>query len=282
MPQAESTLTKFGPRHTIAAIQDPSVLKSLLIGDPLPRGTFCAFLGLASISLFYAKAWRRLGKTGEVPGEPPLSEYPHNQSWPELRYLQIGAALSMAVFVMAGAADPGKEWLDRLAGALIGFCGDMAIAILGVGFVCLRNLWKELLVRLRKASFGSLLVSIPLAILWLVTGLGAFVGLGMVAEKISEYVGVLLRPLTWALIALIFLGLWRGRTRAALMLRLILLFSFSAIMLSATVFMCWWVASQTAPLLVFFLAVIAALNVVFCSCFARDAALMRNLIDTRF
>jgi hypothetical protein len=275
-------LTKVGPGHTIAAIQDPAVLKNLLIGDPLPRGTFCAFLGLAIISLFYCKAWRKLGETGEVPGEPPLSEYPHNQSWRELRSLQIGATLSIAVFVMAGAADPGKEWLDRLAGALVGFCGAMAIAILGVGFVCLRNLWKELLVQLRKASFGSLLASIPLAILWLVTGLGAFVSLGMVAEKISEYAGVLLRPLIWALIALIFLGLWRGRTRAALMLRLILMVSFSTIILSATIFLCWWVSSQTAPLLVFSLAAIAALNVLFYSRFVRDAALMHNLIDTRF
>jgi hypothetical protein len=195
--------------------------------------------------------------------------------------LQIGAASSVAVFVLAGAADPGKEWLDQLAGALLGFCGAIAVAILGVGFVCLMNLWKELILQLRKASIGPLLVSIPLAILWLAMGFGAFLGLGMVVEKIGVYVGVLLRPLVWALIALIFWGLWRGRSRAALMLRLILMVSFSVIILFATVFMCWWVSSQTAPMLVFFLAVLASLNVLFYSRFVRDAALMDNLVGSR-
>src|SRR5260370_40680374 len=166
---------------------------------------------LVFISLFYRDAWRKLGTAVEPPGEPLRSEFSDGQSWPELRYLQIGAALSVAVFVLAGAADPGMEWLDQLRGALLGFCGALAVGILGFGFVCLMNLWKELILRLRKAGIGSLLVSIPLAILWLAFGFGAFVGLGMVAEKLGVYLGVLLRPLVSALIALIFLGVSRGR-----------------------------------------------------------------------
>ncbi len=209
-------------------------------------------------------------------------EFPGGQSWPELRYLQIGAALSLAVFVLAGAADPGMEWLDQLRGAILGFCGAIAVGILGFGFVCLMNLWKELILQLRKAGIGSLLVAIPLALLWLAMGFSAFLGLGMVAEKLGVYLGVLLRPLVWVLIALIFWGLWRGRSRAALMLRVILMITFSAIILSATVFMCWWVSSETAPLLVFFLAVIASLNVLFYSRFVRDIALQDNLVDPRF
>lgn len=258
------------------------MVKGLLNGDPFPRGTFCAFVGLAFISLYYRNAWRKLRKAVEMRGEPPFSEFPDRQSWPELRYLQIGAASSVAVFILAGAADLGKEWLDQLRGAILGFCGALAVAILGVGFICLMNLWKELILQLRKTSIGSLLVSIPLAILWLAMGLGALIGLGMFAEKLGAYLGVLFRPLTWALIALMFWGLWRGRSRAALMLRLILMVSFSTIILAATVFLYWWVSSETAPLLVFFLAVVASLNVLFYSRFVRAAALKDNLIDIPF
>jgi hypothetical protein len=257
------------------------LLKSLLSGDPFPRGTLCAFVGLALISLYYRNAWRQLGKAVEPPSEPVRLESPDGQSWPELRYLQIGAALSVAVFVLAGAADLGKEWLDQLRGAILGLCGAIAVALLGFGFVCLMNLWKELILQLRKASGGSLLVSIPLAILWLAMGVGAFAGLGMAGVRLGVYVGALVRPLLWALIAFIFWGLWKGRSRAALMLRLILMASFSAIILAAAVFMYWWVSFQTAPLLVFFLAMVAFLNVLFYSRLVRDAALADNLVDTR-
>ncbi len=274
-------MTGSAPGHTIATIGLPSLLKGLLNGDPFPRGTLCAFVGLALISLYYRNAWRQLGKAVEPPSEPVRLESPDGQSWPELRYLQIGAALSVAVFVVAGAADLGKEWLDQLRGAILGFCGAIAVGILGFGFVCLMNLWKELILQLRKASVGSLLVSIPLAILWLAMGFGVLIGMGMVADRFAHYLGALLRPLLWVVITLLFWGLWRGRSRALLVLRLILMLSFSAIILAAAVFMCWWVSSQTAPLLVFFLAVIASLNVAFYSRFVRDTALIDNLVDPR-
>ncbi len=264
-----------------SAIGLPSLFKSLPNGDPFPQGTFCAFVGFAYISLYYRDAWRKLGKAVEPPGEPVRSEFPDGQSWPELRYLQIGAASSVALFVLTGAADAAHNWLDRLVGGLVGFCGAVAAAMFSLGFVCLVNLWKELILQLRKASIGSLLVPIPLAILWLAMGVGAFVGLGMAGVKLGVYVGALVRPLLWALIAFIFWGLWKGRSRAALMLRLILMATFSAIILAAAVFMYWWVSSQTAPLLVFFLAMVAFLNVLFYSRFVRDAALADNLVHTR-
>jgi len=276
-----NTLTGSAPGHTIATIGLPSLLKGLLNGDPFPRGTFCAFVGLALISLYYRNAWRQLGKAVEPPSEPVRLESPDGQSWPELRYLQIGAALSVAVFVLAGAADPGMEWLDQLRGAIFGFCGALAVGILGFGFVCLMNLWKELILQLRKASGGSLLVSIPLAILWLAMGFGVLIGMGMVADRFAHYFGALLRPLLWLVITLLFWGLWRGRSRALLVLRLILMLSFSAIILAAAVFMCWWVSSQTAPLLVLFLVLVASLNVAFYSRFVRDTALKDNLVDPR-
>ena len=278
---ARSALTQSAPGPTIAAIGLLPLLKSLLSGHPFPRGTLCAFVGFAFIALYYRHAWRKLVKVAQAPSEPVRSEFPDSQSWPELRYLQIGAALSVAVFVLAGAADPGMEWLDQLRGALLGFCGAIMVGILGFGFVSLMNLWKELILQLRKASVGSLLVSIPLAILWLAMGFGVLIGAGMVADRFAHYIGALLRPLLWLVITLLFWGVWRGRSRALLVLRLILMLSFSAIILSAAVFMCWWVSSETASVLVFFLAVIASLNVLFYSRFVRDTALKDNLVDTR-
>ena len=276
-----NTLTGSAPGHTIATIGLPSLLKGLLNGDPFPRGTLCAFVGLALISLYYRNAWRQLGKAVEPPSETVRLESPDGQSWPELRYLQIGAALSVAVFVVAGAADLGKEWLDQLRGAILGFCGAIAVGILGFGFVCLMNLWKELILQLRKASGGSLLVSIPLAILWLAMGFGVLIGMGTVADRFAHYLGALRRPLLWVVITLLFWRLWRGRSRALLVLRLILMLSFSAIILAAAVFAFWWVSSQTAPLLVLFLVLVASLNVAFYSRFVRDTALIDNLVDPR-
>jgi hypothetical protein len=253
---------------------------SFLRGYPFPRGTLCAFLGLVLISLYFRFARQKLRKAPQMLGEPDSSAVSTSQSWPELRHMQAGATLSIAVFLIAGAADAANNWLDRLVGVLLGLCGTIAVAMLGVGFVSLLNLWKELIQQLRKASLSSLLVSIPLAILWLALGLGVFVSMGMLLEKIGAYVGPLLRPLLWSLIALIFWGLWKGRSRAALMLRLILLTSFSAIILAAAVFTCWYASSQTAPLLVLSLLAIGYLNVVFYSHFLRDTALRDNLIDT--
>ena len=194
--------------------------------------------------------------------------------------MQVGAALSIGVFLVAGAADAANNWLDRLVGILMGLCGAVVVAMFGVGFVSLVNLWKELSQQLRKASISSLLVSIPLAVLWLTLGFSDFIGFGMAAEKLGPYIGALFRPLLWCLIAWAFWGLWKGRSRAALMLRLILLTSFSVIILAAAVFTGWYTASQTAPLLVLFLLAVASLNVVFYSHFLRDVALKDNLIDT--
>ena len=253
---------------------------SFLRGDPFPRGTLCAFLGLVLISFYFRHVRQKLRKAPEMPGEPDSSAASSSQRWPELRYMQAGAALSVAVFLIAGAADTANDWLARLVGVLLGLCGAVAVAMFGVGFVSLVNLWKELIQQLRKATLSSLLVSIPLAILWLALGLGAFVAMGMVIEKIGVYIGPLLRPLLWGLIALIFWGLWKGRSRAALMLRLILLTSFSAIILAAAVFTCWFASSQTAPLLVLSLLAIGCLNVVFYAQFLRNTSLKDNLIDT--
>src|SRR5260370_8367510 len=105
-----NTLTGSAPGHTIATIGLPSLLKGLLNGDPFPRGTLCAFVGLALISLYYRNAWRQLGKAVEPPSETVRLESPDGQSWPELPYLQIRPPLSPALFLVPAAPYLGNDW----------------------------------------------------------------------------------------------------------------------------------------------------------------------------
>jgi len=111
---------------------------------------------------------------------------------------------SVLFFMLAGAADAASDWLDRLVGGLTGLAAAVGVGIFGVGFVSLANLWKELVLQLKKARIGSLLLSIPLAVIWLALGLGAFIALGMFLEKLSNSWVFLIRPLLWGLIAVMF------------------------------------------------------------------------------
>ena len=90
---------------------------------------------------------------------------------------------------------------------------------------------------------------------------------------------VRLHGLIWLSIVTAFYGLWKGRSHAALMLRLILLVSFSAIMVGALIFSYWWVISQTTLSLVLFLSAIGALNIVFYTRRVRLTALKNNLLE---
>jgi len=180
--------------------------------------------------------------------------------------LQWAVLLSVFFFMLAGAADEQVDWLYWLIGGLMGFVAALFFGIFGVGFVALWNLWKELIAQLKKAKVGSLLLSVPLAVLWLGLGLGVFLLLGILVEKIEKFAKLWQSPLqesVWILIAIVFYGLWKGRSHAALMLRLILIISFSAIMLVAVAFGYWWIISETTLLLVLLLSAIGTLNVVF-------------------
>jgi hypothetical protein len=115
---------------------------------------------------------------------------------------------SVLFFTLAGAADAANDWLDRLVGCLMGFCAALGVGIFGVGFVSLANLWKELTQQLKKAKIGSLLFSIPLAVLWLGLGLGVFVLFGMLLEKLPEPRKSLFQALLWSLISVTILGLF--------------------------------------------------------------------------
>jgi hypothetical protein len=197
----------------------------------------------------------------------------------EIRFLQFGIAASVIVFLLAGVADAASDALAILAGALMGLCGALAVGAAGFGFVALWNLWKELFSQLRRASIGRLLVSLPLALLGLAGGLGAFILAGYLTQKFSAVPAEVYKALFWLLITAMFWFLWMGRSHAALFLRLILLVLFSAIILVSVVLALWWAASLTTYLLVFFLTVIEAINTLFYAAFVRDIALADNLVD---
>jgi len=196
---------------------------------------------------------------------------------------------SVVFFMLAAVADTTNDWLDRLVGCLMGFCAALGVGIFGVGFVSLANLWTELLQQLKKAKIGSVLCYVPLAVLCLGLGLGAFVLFGMLLEKLPEsrkslfqallwsLISVTMAGLLWHLISVMFNSLWKSSGHAALMLRLILMVTFSAIIVSAVTFGFWWLASQTALLLVIFLSAIGSLDVIFYSHWVRLRALKDNL-----
>jgi hypothetical protein len=194
-------------------------------------------------------------------------------------FLRFGIASSVLVFLLAGAADAMPDGLAILVGSLMGLCGALAAGIVGVGFVSLWNLWKELLSQLRRAKIGRLVASLPLALLGLAGGLGALILAGWLQEKFPAVPARLYEELFWLLIAGMFYFLWMGRSHAALFLRLILLVLFSAIILVSVVLACWWAGSLTAYLLVLFLSAIAAINALFYAVFVRDIALADNLTD---
>src|SRR5258708_11577882 len=171
----------------------------------------------------------------------------------ELNYLYGGLAISVLIFLLAGSADTPSTPLDHLLGALMGLCGALFAAMFAVGLICVWNLWKEAIQQLKSAKLGSLILSAPLALLGLAFGLGVFVALGMLVDKIPKYLESLARPLMLGVISAMFYALWKGRSHAALALRLVLLLLFSAIIFAAIVWGLWWSPSQTAPRLVPFL-----------------------------
>jgi hypothetical protein len=197
----------------------------------------------------------------------------------EIRFLQFGIAGSVLVYLLAGAADAAGDSLMLVTGALIGLCGVVATATASLGFVALWNLWRELLSQLRQATIGRLLVSLPLALLGLAGGFGAIILAGYLTEIFQAVPVQVYKALFWFLIAAMFWFLWKGRSHAALFLRLILLALFTPIILVSVVFALWWAASPTAYLLVFFLSIIAAINTLFYAAFVRDIALADNLVD---
>jgi hypothetical protein len=260
-----------------------------------PRGTFVAAVGLIVISLYYDHAWRRLKNSHHsVPDYPiaaPTSTSP-SHDFIELRYLCWGLAVSIFTFLLAGSADTPSTPLDHLVGTLMGLCGAVFAAMFAVGFVSLWNLWLESIVQLKYlwhskrllqsnpntqgVKTKSLLRGLPVAILWLAAGIVVLIGTGMLVDIVPHWLHGVFRELIWLVITLAFYHLWRGTSQPAMLLRLVLLFVFSVIIVAAAVFAIAWTASETAPLLVTILAAITIRNAAFYARWVRLKALIHN------
>jgi len=247
-----------------------------------PRGTLVAAAGLLTVACYYHHIWgllKNLPESQAVPAPIPNFPDPQAESAPflELNYLYCGLAISVLTFLLAGSADTPPTPLDHLLGALMGLCGTLFAAMFAVGLICVWNLWKEAIQQLKGAKIGALILSTPLALLGLALGVGVFIALGMLVDKIPKYLESLARPLMLGVIAAMFYALWKGRSHAALALRLVLLLAFSSIILAAIVWGLWWIASQTAPLLVTFLAAMTVLHAAFYARWVRLKALANNM-----
>lgn len=132
----------------------------------------------------------------------------------------------------------------------------------------------------RTANIWSLLLSSPLAIFWLALGLVVMVFLGMIIEKVPVFGQfVFFKALIWGVISIALYRLWMGRSHAALVLRAILMVSFSGIIVGAVAYAYWWIIAQTPLFLIVCLSTIGALNVAFYSSSVRLTALKDNLIE---
>ncbi len=248
------------------------------------QGSIIAVTGLLATGVYYDLAWRSLKQRLLIPHPANLEPRP----WNAFQYFYWGLGASVLCFLLAGAADTQPNFLDHLVGLLMGLCGVIFAGMFGIGFIALWNLWAEAIRqvietwRFRRyfrhghARNQSLLLALPLAILRLVVALAVLALLGMVLEKIPKYVAPFLPHLMWLMIAAAFYALWKSRSHAALLLRLMLLVLFTLISLSFVVWLLAWVSSETAPVLVTMLAAITIFNAAFYARWIRRATLAND------
>lgn len=246
------------------------------------HGTVFAAVGFCALAVYYDLAWRSL-KHRLIVSLPPKVE---PRPWSPFQYLAWGAGSSVLCFMLVGAADT-PTFLDHVVGALMGLCGAVFAFMFGFGLVALWSLWQESIQQLRGElqfrrniqSYGvkprSFLPAIPLAILGLAFGVVVFLALGTAVPYLEKW-RLPIREWLWLPIVAMFYALWKGRSHAALLLRLIVLVLFSLIILPFVVFLLAWTGSQTAPLLVAILAAITILNAAFYARWVRQMVLINN------
>lgn len=87
---------------------------------------------------------------------------------------------------------------------------------------------------------------------------------GMIIEKVPVFGQfVFFKALIWGVISIALYRLWMGRSHAALVLRAILMVSFSGIIVGAVAYAYWWIIAQTVLFLIVCLSTVGALNVAF-------------------
>lgn len=259
-----------------------------MINIAYPRGTICAGLGLFLTLGYYLliEQARRYGRFASQPhGLFPATD---SRYWTSRPYVLIGISLS-ALFIMTTAvADlASSDASDLSLRILFALLGSAAFTTLLVGCVFLWRHWIEAIRELRQPppnlfeqftqrvdqSERYALAPLRSHLLWhSLLGVCAILlagwvagKLGIMPEKLLDHpvVGAIYSHIIWIFILTFVIVLWTTRGRFAALIRLSVLLIFSAIIIAATIFFLYWLASDSTPVVVILCAGIVALNFVF-------------------
>ena len=221
---------------------------------------------------------------------PPSDEYPITDSryWTSRRDVLVGASLSALFLAIVSGVDlkthDAAEWGLHIFVVLM---GAAAWGTLLLGCIFLWHHWTEAVSDLRQhppdlfrqftrkpeaserermaPMRSGLLLKSLLGFCAIVLASWLAVSFGIVPERLLE--NPLLREIyseiLWVFILTFVVVLWTARSRIAAVLRVGILLVFSLIILSATIFFAYWIASESAPAMVAFCAGIVAMNFVF-------------------
>jgi hypothetical protein len=259
-----------------------------MINLAYPRGTICAGLGLflsLSYYLLREKARRQGRLLIQTDGLYPATD---SRYWTSRPDILIGIALSALFLAIAAVADVASsdplDWSLRMFFALL---GSAAFTTLLIGCIFLWRHSVEAIRELRERPpdlFGQstqrvekseryalaplrshllwhslLAVCAILLVVW-VAG-----KLGIMPERLLDnaVVSAIYVHILWVFILTFVIVLWTTRGRFVALIRLGVLLVFSAIIVPATIFFVYWVASESAPMVVIFCAGIVAINIMF-------------------
>jgi hypothetical protein len=260
-----------------------------------PRGTICAALGLFSVLAYYLRRERTRARGGIL---PQADEYPITDSryWTSRRDVLVGASLSALFLAIASGADlPTPDPVDWGLHTFVALAAATAFGTLLLGCIFLWHHWIEVVADFREWSpnlfqqftekpessereemapmRSSLLMHSFLGLCAILLAGWLAARFGIVPERLLDnpFLGALYGHVVWIFILTFVIVLWTTRSRIAAVVRVCVLLMFSLIILSATVFFAYWVASESAPALAGFCAGIVVVNFVFYYRFERAA-----------
>lgn len=259
-----------------------------MINIAYPRGTICAALGLFLMFGYYLlrERARRCGRFASQPdGLYPATD---SRYWTSRPDVLMGISLSALFLAATAVADlDSREPLDWGLRVFAALLGAAAFVTLLLGCIFIWRHWVEAIRELRERppnlfeqssqteAVSERYAMAPLRshlLLQSFLGLCAIlcmawvaVKLGIVPERLLDnpVVGEIYSHIVWIFILTFVIVLWTTRGRFAALIRLVVLFVFSAIIVPATIFFVYWIATESAPGVVLFCAGIVALNILF-------------------
>ena len=252
-----------------------------------PRGTTCAALGLFAVIAYYLRREHARARLGI---DRPSVEYPLTDSryWRSRRDVLAGALLSALFLAVAGGADlKAHDPVDWGLRIFLVFMGAAAFGTLLLGCIFLWHHWVEAVADLRERPAdifhqftrkpetsereemapmrSGLLLKSLLGVCAILLASRLAARFGIVPERLLDnpLVGAIYNDILWLFFLTFVVVLWTTRSRIALIIRIVVLLIFSLIIVSATLFFGYWIASETAPAIVVLCAGIVVSNFIF-------------------